>query len=136
MGCGFCGEKSKMSKYVCSKCGKEEIREVKEGEEVKSCCGQIMTKKEEYIDKLSAQLKEWGVKIDQLKDKAGKGTAELKIAMDKEVVVLNKMMKDAKKKLQEIKEKTGPAWKVFAEGANKAWNDLREAVHQAKEKFK
>jgi len=26
--------------------------------------------------------------------------------------------------------------KVFAEGANKAWNDLREAVHQAAEKFK
>ena len=125
-----------MSKYVCAKCGKEEMRETKEGEEVKSCCGQIMVKKEEYIDKLSAQLKELNIKIDQLKDKAGKGPAELKIAINKEVEVLNKMMKDAGKKLQEIKEKSGPAWKVFAEGANKAWNDLREAVHQAGEKFK
>ena len=136
MGCGSCGAESKMSKYVCAKCGKEEMRETKEGEEVKSCCGQIMVKKEEYIDKLSAQLKEWGVQIDRLKDRAGKGTAEIKTAIDKEVVALNKMMKDAYKKLQEIKGKTGPAWKVFSEGANKAWNDLREAVHQAAEKFK
>ncbi len=136
MGCGSCGAESKTSKYVCVKCGREEMRETKEGEVVKSCCGQVMVRKEEYIDKLSAQLKGWGVQIDRLKDKAEKGTAEIKVAIDKEVVVLNKMMKDAQKNLQEIKEKTGPAWKVFAEGANKAWNDLREAVHQAAEKFK
>lgn len=44
MGRGHCGPK-KMVKYVCSKCGKEEMREVKEGEVVKSCCGQTMVKK-------------------------------------------------------------------------------------------
>ena len=31
MECGSCGEKSKASKYVCAKCGKEEIRAAKEG---------------------------------------------------------------------------------------------------------
>lgn len=44
MGCGSC-ESKKMEKYVCTKCGKEEMREVKAGEEVKSCCGQIMKRK-------------------------------------------------------------------------------------------
>jgi len=44
MGCG-CSESKKMAKYVCKKCGKEEMREVKEGEVVKSCCGQDMEKK-------------------------------------------------------------------------------------------
>ncbi len=44
MGCGSC-EPKKMAKYVCVKCGKEEEREVKEGEVVKSCCGQEMKKK-------------------------------------------------------------------------------------------
>lgn len=135
MSCGHCEEKKKAT-YVCGKCGKEEVKEVREGEEVKSCCGQNMTKKEEHIDKLAVQLKEWGAQIDQLKAKAGKGTAELKTAIDKEVVVLNKMMKDAQKNLQELKVKSGPAWKIFAEGVNKAWNDLREAMHQAGEKFK
>lgn len=45
MGCGDCGPK-KMAKYVCKQCGKEEMKEVKEGEVVKSCCGQVMEKKE------------------------------------------------------------------------------------------
>jgi hypothetical protein len=45
MGCGSC--EPKMAKYVCKACGKEEMREVKEGEEIKSCCGQPMEKKEE-----------------------------------------------------------------------------------------
>ena len=44
MSCGSCGPK-KMAKYVCAKCGKTEMREAKEGEEVKSCCGQTMVKK-------------------------------------------------------------------------------------------
>lgn len=46
MSCGSCGPK-KTAKYVCKKCGKEEVREVKEGEEVKSCCGQIMEPKKD-----------------------------------------------------------------------------------------
>jgi hypothetical protein len=44
MDCGCSGPK-KMAKYVCKKCGREETKEVKEGEVVKSCCGQDMVKK-------------------------------------------------------------------------------------------
>ncbi len=95
-----------------------------------------MGKREEYIDKLAAQLKVWSAEIDVLKAKAGKGTVEAKIAIHKEVEILNKKMQEAQKKLQEIGQKTGNAWESLADGANKAWNDLREAVHQAGEKFK
>lgn len=42
--CGCSGPK-KVAKYVCSKCGREEMKEVKEGEVVKSCCGQVMVRK-------------------------------------------------------------------------------------------
>jgi hypothetical protein len=49
MGLGCCGptEPKKTATYVCKACGKEETKEVKEAEEVKSCCGQPMDKKEE-----------------------------------------------------------------------------------------
>lgn len=95
-----------------------------------------MGKREDYIDKLAAQLKLWSAEIDVLKAKAGKETVEVKIVIHKELEILNKKMKDAQKKLQEIGEKTGNAWESLAEGANKAWKDLREAVRQAGEKFK
>lgn len=140
MGCGFCGPKTSTARYVCTKCGKVETREVKEGEEVRSCCGELMVKKEEYIDKLAKQLKEWGAQIDTLKAKAGvkagKEGAEIKKALGEDLNKLNAMMKDAQKKLQDIKGKSGDAWKSLAQGTNKAWADLREGVHQAAEKFK
>ena len=80
----------------------EKIKDIKEGEEVKSCCGQIMVKKEEYIDKLSAQLKEWGVQIDRLKDRAGKGTAEIKTAIDKIIERMNITLAITKKNEKDI----------------------------------
>ena len=95
-----------------------------------------MGKREDYIDKLAAQLKVWSAEIDLLKAKAEKQTVEVKIAIHKDVEILNKKMQDAQKKLQEIGAKTGDAWESLAEGTNKAWKDLREAMHQAGEKFK
>ena len=95
-----------------------------------------MGKREDYIDKLAVQLKVWSAEIDVLKVKAEKGTVEAKIAIHKEVEILNKKMQDVQKKLREIKEKTGDAWESLAEGTNKAWDDLREAMHQVAEKFK
>lgn len=44
MACGHCGP-TKKATYICTKCGREEVREAKEGEQVKSCCGQTMKKK-------------------------------------------------------------------------------------------
>ncbi len=37
MDCGCSGLK-KTAKYACKKCGREEMRAVREGEVVKSCC--------------------------------------------------------------------------------------------------
>ena len=46
MGSECCGpEKEKKATYVCTVCGKEEIKEDAGSEEVKSCCGQPMEKK-------------------------------------------------------------------------------------------
>ena len=95
-----------------------------------------MGKREEYIDRLAAQLKVWGAEIDVLKAKAAKETVEVKIAIHKEIEILNKKMQEAQKKLKNLGKKTGDAWESLSEGTNKAWNDLREAMHQAGEKFK
>jgi predicted nucleic acid-binding Zn-ribbon protein len=95
-----------------------------------------MGKREDYIDKLAAQLKVWGAEIDVWKAKAEKETVDGKIAILKEVEILNKEMQNAQNKLKEINEKANDAWESLVQGADKAWDNLREAVHQAGEKFK
>ncbi|MBD3245534.1 MAG: desulforedoxin [Candidatus Omnitrophica bacterium] len=48
MACGECGPNDqKKETYVCEACGKEEQRQAPEGQQVESCCGQPMKKKEE-----------------------------------------------------------------------------------------
>ena len=95
-----------------------------------------MGKREDYIDKLAAQLKAWCVEIDVLKARAEKETAEVKSAILKEVEIANKKMQQAQKKIKEMNGKNGDVCEILREGANKAWNDLSEAVHRAGEKFK
>lgn len=95
-----------------------------------------MGKREEYIDRLAAQLKVWCAEIDALKAKAGKEAVDIKIAIHKEIEVLSKKMQDMQKKLQNIKERTGDAWESLEEESNKAWKDLKEAVCRAGDKFK
>ena len=95
-----------------------------------------MGKRELYIDKLAAQLKEWSVKIDALKARADKAAAETKIELNKQVEVLNKKRQEADEKLHQIKEASEDAWESLRAGTEKAWGDLKEAVGSAIEKFK
>jgi uncharacterized coiled-coil DUF342 family protein len=95
-----------------------------------------MGRREEYIDKLAAQLKEWSVKIDELEEKADKAFAETKIELGKQIESLNQKRQAAVQKLQQLKESSAAAWESIAEGAEKAWNDLKEALHSASDKFK
>lgn len=60
-----------------------------------------MGKREDYIDKLAAQLKVWSAEIDVLEAKAERATVEVKIAILKEVEILNKKIEDAQKKIKE-----------------------------------
>jgi len=44
--CG-CNEPKEKATYVCTACGKEEVKDDQGTCDVKSCCGQTMKKKEE-----------------------------------------------------------------------------------------
>ena len=44
-----------------------------------------MGKKEAYIEKLEAQLREWSSKIDELKARADKAKADVKLEYEKQI---------------------------------------------------
>jgi uncharacterized coiled-coil DUF342 family protein len=90
-------------------------------------------KREEYIDKLAAQLKEWSAKIDELESRA-RGAA--KSGYESQIRQLKDKRDAAVQKLQELKGPSAEAWDVLKAGAESAWTDLRSAVTAAKEKFK
>ncbi len=95
-----------------------------------------MKSREEYIDKLAAQLKEWSAKIDELESKANAAKADVKAGYENQIKQLKDKQDAAKQRLQELKGSSTDAWDTLKAGAEKAWADLHNAVQAAKEKFK
>jgi outer membrane murein-binding lipoprotein Lpp len=95
-----------------------------------------MKSREEHIDKLAAQLKEWSAKIDELESKASATKADVKTSYEHQIRQLKDKRDVAMQKLQELKGASNDAWDTLKTGAETAWVDLKNAVTAAKERFK
>jgi len=92
-------------------------------------------KKEEYIDKLAAQLKEWSAKVDELESKALAARADMKTEYEKQIKQVKDKRDTAMQKLQELRGASTEAWDTLKAGSEAAWADLKNAVAAAKDKF-
>ena len=95
-----------------------------------------MKSREEHIDKLAAQLKEWSANIDELESKASAAKADVKTGYENQIRQLKDKRDAAMQKLQELKGASTDAWDTLKAGAETAWADLKNAVTAAKERFK
>ena len=95
-----------------------------------------MDKKEEYIRKLEAQLREWSSKIDELQIKADRMKADARVKYKESFETWDKRKEQAQIKLKELKEGSGPAWEEFKTGIENAWQELKTAFDNAIAKLK
>jgi outer membrane murein-binding lipoprotein Lpp len=95
-----------------------------------------MKSREEYIDKLASQLKEWSAKIDELESKASAAKTDVKTGYENQIRQLKDQRDAATKRLQDLKGASTDAWDALKAGAEAAWADLSKSVTAAKEKFK
>lgn len=77
------------------------------------------------LEKLEAEIRELKLEVEKLEDMAKEKWTE-------EVAELEAKRQAARKKLEEVAEATGEAWRHLQEGATKAWEDLEEAVRKAR----
>jgi outer membrane murein-binding lipoprotein Lpp len=95
-----------------------------------------MKSREEHIDKLAAQLKEWSSKIDEFESKARAARADVKTSYENQISQLKEKQAVSVQKLQELRGASTEAWDTLKAGAETAWADLKKAVTAATEKFK
>jgi septation ring formation regulator EzrA len=96
----------------------------------------VSAKKKAYVEKMEAQLKEWGGDIDVLKAKAEKSKAEAKIAYLKQIEELKKKQGSVKKNLRELRGSGDEAWEDFKGGVEDAVKDLKRAFKRAASRFR
>jgi chromosome segregation ATPase len=95
-----------------------------------------MKTKDEYIEKLTSELKEWSAQIDILTARTEIASADLKLKYAEELEELRSKQHAAAEKLKELEDASGDAWKTVKETADKVWNDLRTGLADVTSKFK
>lgn len=95
-----------------------------------------MDKKEEYRERLEAQLGEWKAKIESLEARGAKFGAEAKTELMREIEELKQKKVTVKEKWKELQKASGDSWDTVKEGAEKAAADLRSALDRVIARFK
>ncbi len=95
-----------------------------------------MKNREEYIDQMTAQLKEWSRKIDELELKARTAGADARITYEKRIQDMKSKQESVITRLQELKGAGNEAWESMTVGVETAWDELKQAFTEAKDKFK
>ena len=88
------------------------------------------------VERLEAQLKEWGIDLETFKAKANKTKSNAKIKLDNEVAALHTKMNEAQRKLEELKKAGDAASGELKKGVENAWTELKKAFDSATAKFK
>ena len=94
-----------------------------------------MATKQEYQQKMEAQLQTLQTKIDELKVKASLAKADAKDAYEEQIATLNAKQQEAQLKFQEIQASSESAWQDMKAGMENAWNDLQNAFNKATANF-
>jgi nucleotide-binding universal stress UspA family protein len=105
------------------------------GEEVKMP-EEKSEKRKAYQEKVETQLKEWGVRIDELKAKAERSKIELKMQYEKQIEDLRLQKEALEKKLQEFKESGEETWEHLKTAIEKGFDELKDSVGRTISLFK
>lgn len=95
-----------------------------------------MDKRTEYVETLSAQMVEWDVQIEQLKDKAKSTTPESNNDYSGAIATLQLKRDEAAVKLQGISTANDDEWEELKEGTENVWGEVRTILHDTILKIK
>lgn len=90
-----------------------------------------MNKRTEYVEKLSAQMVEWDVQIERLKEKIEFATPEVKFTYANTIAALQLKRDEAAQQLQGISTASDDEWEELKTGAEQTWDAISNALRDA-----
>ena len=95
-----------------------------------------MDKRTKYVEELSAQMVEWDVQIDLLRDRAASASSELQFEYSSAIAALNIKRDEAAIKLQGISVASDDEWGDIKAGTDQVWEEVGTMLHAAIMKIK
>jgi predicted small secreted protein len=92
-------------------------------------------KKEEYQRKLTAEMRELDVKIDELKAKAGRASDSVKAEFARDMEALDRQKAVLAEKMEAVKSASASKWDDVKAGTNSAMDSVKQTYEKAKAKL-
>jgi hypothetical protein len=92
----------------------------------------MKTEKEQYIDRMAKDLKEWSATIDEFEADATRSAVELQEEFARTVLDLKEKRDLLTGRLRELKASAGDVWVALQTGVEKAKHDLGKAFDEAR----
>jgi hypothetical protein len=91
-----------------------------------------MSKRDEYVEKLKAQLDQWNTEVAKWEAKAQQAQAGARVEYEKQLKELRRQRDQALEQMKRVQAATGDAWVDLVRGADEAWAKMREALEKAR----
>jgi len=82
---------------------------------------------EAHVEKMEAELKQWGARLDKLMTQAHATSADVKIDYRKRLDDLRQKYVAAEKRFAELKAAGSGKWEIFQGRVETAWRELETA---------
>jgi uncharacterized coiled-coil DUF342 family protein len=95
-----------------------------------------MTTKQEFVDRLNAQLEEWKEDIEQLRLKAADAADDAQAKIHEEIAELKTKWDEGESKRQEMLHAADEKWDDLKEDAEEGWTKLTAFVKDSLDRVK
>lgn len=95
-----------------------------------------MANRDEYIEKMKAQLDQWNAQMTAWDSTARKATAEAKAEWEKQAGILKSRIDDMMFRMEQLRGASADAWQEIARGADEARKAMQDALEKARSRFK
>lgn len=95
-----------------------------------------MTNRDEYVEKLKAQLDQWNTQLATCESAAREATSEAKMELEKQIGIMRSRLDDMVFRMELLKGASTDAWQEIARGADEARKTMQDAFEKARFHFK
>ena len=95
-----------------------------------------MNNRDEYVEKLKAQLDQWERQTVAWETAARSATAEARTELEKQVGIMKSRADDMVYRMELLKGASADAWQEIARGADEARKTMQDAFEKARFHFK
>jgi len=91
--------------------------------------------RDEYVQKLKAQLDQWNAEVSKWEAKAKESQAHMKEEYEKQLGNVRSKRDEAMYQMKLMQNASLDAWQDMMRGADEAWKNMQEAFNRARSHF-